>query len=366
MKKITIPKEFGYPTTKVWVNGDKYILETGKEIEVTEEVAEVIEAKIKIYENLFKPDDNEDSDTGGGESVQPDLAQNDETAPDYVKNRTHYEAVTVHNSVEEVVIGTSPIPGNYGRMPSPFCPNNNVAMPEGKYIRIVMGGVPYKITNLPAKFANAYRETITLGNGVSVVTELTAANANNQPDRKYLYYRAYPEVAAPELEPYVGTPFTVELVSDEIKKLDKKFLPDDIGGGSQVLIVECTERPDNYDYKNSYDITLNKTGEEIYSAWENKIPVFLNWYNYLIPLANAYGPDELEFVGATMFYAQTNFVYLLLEFSSDSQASVYVNYPTMYSAHFSDLTIRGNDGRDYVLHINNGELSATPASGGAS
>lgn len=34
---------------------------------------------------------------GGGSTVQSDLAQNDPTKPDYVKNRTHYEETTVVN-----------------------------------------------------------------------------------------------------------------------------------------------------------------------------------------------------------------------------------------------------------------------------
>jgi hypothetical protein len=37
---------------------------------------------------------------GGGASVQSDLSQNDPTAPDYVKNRTHYEEIT-HGAIIE-------------------------------------------------------------------------------------------------------------------------------------------------------------------------------------------------------------------------------------------------------------------------
>lgn len=89
-KKITIPKEFGYPTIEVWINGDKHSLETGKEIEVTEKVAEVIEAKINIHENLLTPDGNVGSSGGGGAQADWNASEGE---AGHVKNRTHYETV---------------------------------------------------------------------------------------------------------------------------------------------------------------------------------------------------------------------------------------------------------------------------------
>lgn len=48
MKTITIPKRFGYPTLDVTVNGKIYTLESGKEITVEDNVAEVIENAIAL------------------------------------------------------------------------------------------------------------------------------------------------------------------------------------------------------------------------------------------------------------------------------------------------------------------------------
>ncbi|MBQ8399559.1 MAG: hypothetical protein IJX08_06260 [Clostridia bacterium] len=45
MAKLTIPKEFGYPSIDVWVNGKKYTYATGELIYVPDEVAEVLQAK---------------------------------------------------------------------------------------------------------------------------------------------------------------------------------------------------------------------------------------------------------------------------------------------------------------------------------
>ena len=46
MKKITIPIEFGQPVATVWINDEKYVLETGKEIEVDDHVADFITRSI--------------------------------------------------------------------------------------------------------------------------------------------------------------------------------------------------------------------------------------------------------------------------------------------------------------------------------
>ena len=48
MKTITIPKRFGYPTLDIHINGERHTLESGKEISVADEVAEIIENAIAL------------------------------------------------------------------------------------------------------------------------------------------------------------------------------------------------------------------------------------------------------------------------------------------------------------------------------
>ncbi len=48
MKKITIPKRFGYPTLDIVVNGIVHTVESGKEIEVEDHIAEAIENAIAL------------------------------------------------------------------------------------------------------------------------------------------------------------------------------------------------------------------------------------------------------------------------------------------------------------------------------
>lgn len=48
MKTITIPKRFGYPQLDICINGKKYILKSGIEISVEDEVAEIIENALAL------------------------------------------------------------------------------------------------------------------------------------------------------------------------------------------------------------------------------------------------------------------------------------------------------------------------------
>lgn len=170
-------------------------------------------------------------------SIQADWSQNDETAPDYVKNRTHYGEIIVHDSITEPKIISGNMPTGYGTLRNKFCTkqevlNQTVKMPEGKYIRITLGGVTKIITTPPAVDTTGrlpkYREDIILDNGVTINVSLTATEPlSGMSDSKNRYYRVMP-ITTPELEPYIGTPFTVELVSGELKQLDEKYIPNTI------------------------------------------------------------------------------------------------------------------------------------------
>ena len=48
MKTITIPKRFGYPQLDICINGKKYILKSGIEISVEDEVAKIIENALAL------------------------------------------------------------------------------------------------------------------------------------------------------------------------------------------------------------------------------------------------------------------------------------------------------------------------------
>ena len=79
-KKITIPKSVGYPYATFDVNGKLYKYNSGAEVDVADEVAELVEA---IVENQKKP--------GKEPTGQADYTQNDPMAASYIRNRPFYE-----------------------------------------------------------------------------------------------------------------------------------------------------------------------------------------------------------------------------------------------------------------------------------
>lgn len=212
------------------------------------------------------------------EQVQSDWNQCIETAPDYIKNKTHGEVIVVHDSVTEEA--TSSIPTHYGKLATQFCLHSNVAMPEGKYILITIGGETKKITTAPSRVgtSNLYKETITFDNGVNVISKLSnIAPGSSKADRKYFYYQAYPDITSPELELYIGTPFTVELVSDELKQLDEKFIPDTIARVADIPeVTEQVQSDWNQTDENKADYIKNKpqeVSEEEFLDWLNEAKV---------------------------------------------------------------------------------------------
>lgn len=172
------------------------------------------------------------NDSGGGADWNAS-----EGEAGYVKNRTHYGEIIVHDSITEPKIRSGTVPTGYGTLRNKFCTKQDVldqtvTMPEGKYIRITLGGVTKKITTPPTVVTTgrlpAYREDIILDNGVTIRVSLTATEpTSGRMDPKYRYYQVIP-ITTPELEPYIGTPFTVELVSGELKQLDEKYIPNTI------------------------------------------------------------------------------------------------------------------------------------------
>lgn len=116
-KKITIPRSYGYPYCKVWINSKEYVLPTGEEIEVEDCVAALFE-QIESEAAKYEPEDygrvvigpasgsigrclvvkavDENGKPSEWEAVDlpkasvPDWTVNDESAEGYVKGRTHY------------------------------------------------------------------------------------------------------------------------------------------------------------------------------------------------------------------------------------------------------------------------------------
>lgn len=161
--------------------------------------------------------------TGGG-ATRSDWNQNDETAADYVKNRTHWEefsAIVEEQTIEGFSVMEDPI---YAvQNPFVFTPavgdkyivhwdgdeynvdakelDGMICIGNENYVNMISGGdIPFAI--------------IFAGSDVFVSTESTAAS------------------------------HTICIEGEVVHKLDKKYLPDDIGGGS---IMYCGGNNDDDD-----------------------------------------------------------------------------------------------------------------------
>ena len=144
-----------------------------------------------------------------------------------MKNRTHYEYNIIHDEVTEIISGGTTLPTGYGTLPTAFCSQSDIKMPDGKYIRITLGNETLTLTSIPAKTDRVYRETIVMNNGVSVRVQLTNMTPEGKGDRNRYYYNAVP-LSTTAITPYIGQTYTVKLVSDAISCLDEKYIPDTI------------------------------------------------------------------------------------------------------------------------------------------
>lgn len=103
-KKVTIPTDGGNPFVVI-LGGIKYVYKPGETVDVPDGVALEIEEWERWRDKYRGAVQPPFAAGGGGSSVQPDLSQNDPTAADYVKGRTHWEET--ENAVVEYSAGDS-------------------------------------------------------------------------------------------------------------------------------------------------------------------------------------------------------------------------------------------------------------------
>jgi hypothetical protein len=194
----------------------------GETFEVTDEVARNEISKIK------------EEGSGG---VQPDLAQNDETAPDYVKNRTHYEETAVVNeplnitwdgNTEGLVQANAPFP-LYKICDDVF---------TDEQIALMTCRVKYGWGD-DIVFSDAIDDGLVemLGN-ITIVDEAVFFVREDGVEIRD------GEIIFPQKGVYCDEGFAaltttepVEHTKTVVHKLDKKYLPDDMGGSVTVFYI---------------------------------------------------------------------------------------------------------------------------------
>lgn len=162
---------------------------------------------------------------GGSGGVQPDWSQCDETAPDYVKNRTHYEAEEIVNEPLNITWD-----GNTEGLVSvaPFYKVSDTVLTDEqiKSATVVFDDETIAVGDMFDTMAVVSEELVV--SEIIGFCQKAGATFNNF---------TFPEIGIYFVSidgMYVSSLTTTEPVEQTktvVHKLDKKYLPDDIGGG---------------------------------------------------------------------------------------------------------------------------------------
>jgi hypothetical protein len=192
------------------------------------------------------------------EIVTPDLAQNDPTAPDYVKNRTHYEEAAVVNEPLNITWdGNTEGLVSFGGMM--FKVSDAILTDEQiKSVTIVDGDTELPLTdedwsgmvaagNVTEDFVNLNFYVLFIRKAGAVVQGLALPETG-------IYFRNMEDNYVSSLT----TTEPVEHTKTVVKKLDKKYLPDDIGGGGGMFVTVSNNDAGEYAADHTY--------EEVYAS----------------------------------------------------------------------------------------------------
>ena len=191
---------------------------------------EIPECAIKSV-NGVEPDENGNIEievSGGGASVQPDLNQNDPTAPDYVKNRTHYAEAGIKITWDGDTTNIETVVQEGLYLVSEETPSNDELKNSAIQVTIVdaNGDILQKVDG-----------------SESQIWEMLEAEGMITDDVAYLSYAAVvrkdnANIMGELVFPKAGTYFAkmpeddvIQFISmldtgEKVKKIDSKFLPD--------------------------------------------------------------------------------------------------------------------------------------------
>ena len=242
---------------------------------------------------VINEDGTMDAPVGGsGSSVQADLAQNDETAPDYVKGRTHWVEAVEKQLIDEVTIEVESA-------------KSMIAFPEtfqivdGRHYDVIFNGEHYKC------IATTY-------SGLPIIGNLACDNRQPDTGEPFLFTDYANYNLGTLIQTLEAGTFVVSIgeSAEEIKQLDDKFIPDtiariehvdnvadDIVNNSVARVEELARiQPDFYQNdETAIDFIKNRT------HWEE--------HNIIKYDGNPDGKDSFEYSGTN------NIVYKLVKIS---------------------------------------------------
>lgn len=241
-QEITLPRgRTGEPGRdgKDGKDGSDYVLTNEDKSEIADQAVSLIDipdvSGMVTSINGVKADENGNVEIVAG--VQSDWNQNDETATDYVKNRTHWEE---HNLTTIINKRTVTVNSSYAAISS-SCP---ILTPGQTYI-VVLNDVTYQCV------ARTYGAAVLLGNGRIYGDGMSS---NNEPFAIDIYSSgtAYLNVAS-------SGKYTVSLLSNNttVHTIDPKYLPESV---KQVYTLPVATDAELGGVKSGGDVLIDEDG----------------------------------------------------------------------------------------------------------
>ena len=162
--------------------------------------------------------------SGGGGQVQPDWNQNDDTKPDYVKNRPFYTG----DPVETVLVEESTVP---------FVDDGDAYIGELKSTFSPTVGETYKVS----WDGTTYESTCVNFNRFQVIGNLSIMGVGSDTGEPFLANVSHGEIIMiATADTSASHTFSISGLITEVVKIDEKYLPDTIATKSDVEVAQTT------------------------------------------------------------------------------------------------------------------------------
>ena len=181
-------------------------------------------AVIEDHSDILEKFKKEILEEAGEKSIQPDWNQNDDTKPDYMKNRPFYTGDQVETVfVEESTVSFAPEEGVYiGGLQSTF---------------VATVGETYKVS----WDGTTYESTCVNFNGLSVIGNLSISGTGSDTGEPFLAnVDNGKRIMIGTADTSASHTFSISGFVTEVVKIDEKYLPDTIATKSDVEVAKTT------------------------------------------------------------------------------------------------------------------------------
>lgn len=281
-------------------------------------ILEAIKALFRKVENAI-----EDVRKSIPEAVQSDWSQNDKTAPDYVKNRTHYEGIL------EIALYDGKASNDDDILPDTW---TEYSLEEGVERIVVVDGIRYEVVS----FLDHNSGLVTLGapsepseNGLPDKFDFT-----EYPFSIYNYYDE-PWVLRARFPDNKEHALRIVMLEEGVQKLDSKYLPDDLlndmdGMKNEIKDIQNSPKTIKISSKNDSPFGIYNKCLEAYNRGDNIIFVRNDWeyefYRYDSTVDKfcfrAYDPDAMIVTYLTVsrnsVYDETEYFTKTIEINGNS------------------------------------------------